>query len=139
MRSKRGNSQLANARLIVVVLGLALLGLLPFASACRGGLEAPPSETATPQRGLHSSFDALPAPLKGAILTKLDLSPDSSLVVIYADDRLEIAYVPADNSFFVSLLRPGEEEYLQPLTERFLSAHGVRDFTTVRIVYRNAP
>lgn len=133
--AKRGRAPLRRRKAFTPAL--VLLGLV-LAACGGGGASVPPvSQTSVHQTGFDAAFDTLPATLRAAILERLEISPDSSLVVIHADERLEIAYVPANNSFFVRLL-DGEEDQLQPWAERFLSAHGVRDFTTIEIVYREA-
>jgi hypothetical protein len=115
----------------------ALAAVALLVAGCGGGAL---SAAATPTPAARqSSFDTLPGPLKAAITAKLALSPDSSLVVLYRDDRLEIAYVPADNSFFVWLHAVDQDERLEALAERFLANHGVGDFSQIKITYRPAP
>jgi hypothetical protein len=116
----------------MVLAGVVLLG------CGTGGVAGDRTPIATATRP-PPAFETLPPALQLAILDKLAFSPDSSLVVLHSDDRHEIAYVPANNSFFVTLLDPEDEPVdLMPATERYLADHGVKDFSRIEVVYRHA-
>lgn len=104
--------------LVVIVLGIWL---------SRSALPKPAKETPFPPK------------LQTMIAQAVSQTPDAPWVAVLANNEMQIAYVPKEQAFVVTIYHPIQEESVKNGVREYLTGLGVSDFSNLKITYRTKP